>query len=503
MASQLDIIAERYVLEAEISRGGMAIVFQARDDVLARPVAVKVLHSHLSEDASFLERFRREALAAAGLSHPNIVAIYDTGTHPGGEGEPPLQYIVMEHCSGGTLDDLLSSQGPLPPERVVSIGVAICEALGYAHRENIIHRDVKPANVLLADDGLLKVADFGIAKAAFAEKELTTTGSILGTVTYLSPEQGQGLEPGPGSDLYALGVVLYELSVGRPPFVADSSIATALAHLKTPPPPLRSIKAGVPRPLEAVIMKALEKDPDARFSSAEAMRDALESSVGRTNSSLTTPIPVRSLPVRSPASARTKRVPRRRNVAWLVWVIVALVAIAGGAVLVSSLDQGGRPAPAPGTKKGRPAAGAGNQITVAAVSDFDPYGGDGEHPEEAPAAIDGDRTTSWTTQTYSSSLETLAKPGVGLVFDLGDEVEVSKVKVIGSAGMDLEIRAGDSCEGDDETRFDKLAAQSATSATSRFTFPPTSARCWLVWITALSQEGSGIGAIAEVEFLGG
>lgn len=499
MASQLDVIAERYVLEAEISRGGMATVFQARDDVLARPVAVKVLHSHLSEDASFLERFRREALAAAGLSHPNIVAIYDTGTHPGGEGEPPLQYIVMEHCSGGTLDDLLSSQGPLPPERVVSIGVAICEALGYAHRENIIHRDVKPANVLLADDGLLKVADFGIAKAAFVEKELTTTGSILGTVTYLSPEQGQGLEPGPPSDLYALGVVLYELSVGRPPFVADSPIATALAHLKTPPPPLRSIKAGVPRSLEAVIMKSLEKDPDARFSSAEAMRDALESSVGRANPSMTTPIPVRSLP----APVRTKRAPAGRNAGWLVWVIVALVAIVGGAVLVSTLDQGGSPAPAPGTKKNRPAAGAGKQIAVAAVSDFDPYGGDGEHPEEAPAAIDGNAATSWTTQTYSSSLEILGKPGVGLVFDLGDEVEVSEVKVIGSAGMDLEIRAGDSCEGNDETGFDKLAAQSATSATSRFTFPPTSARCWLVWITALSQEGSGIGAIAEVEFLGG
>ena len=269
-----DVLAERYELIATIARGGMATVWRAQDRILARPVAVKILHQHLAEDETFLERFRREALAAASLSHPHVVSIYDTGE----DGETPdsrCHYIVMEHCGGGTLASLLRAEGPFEPRRAVQVGSTICSALAYAHSKGIVHRDVKPANVLVGDDGLLKVGDFGIAKAATAKNDITTTGTIMGTVAYISPEYASDRELDTRSDIYSLGVVLYELVAGKPPFEEASSVATAMKHLNEPPPPLRTRRAGIPRALEAVVMKALEKNPDQRFASADEMQAAL------------------------------------------------------------------------------------------------------------------------------------------------------------------------------------------------------------------------------------
>ncbi|MGH2734347.1 MAG: protein kinase domain-containing protein, partial [Actinomycetota bacterium] len=287
MASELTTLAERYVLESLVARGGMAAVWKARDDVLARPVAVKILHPHLAEDEAFLERFRFEALAAARLAHPNIVAIYDTGTDGGPEDAGEQHFIVMEFCGGGSLADHLAERGPMEPDGIRAVGAAVCEALGYAHRIGVVHRDVKPANVLITGDGSLKVADFGIAKAAFAAGDITTTGSILGTVTYLSPEQLRGSEPDARSDLYALGVTLYELVTGRPPFVEETQMATAMKHLREQPAPSRSVRGGIPRSLDQVIMKALAKDADDRYQSAEEMRTALE---GRGSASAATAV---------------------------------------------------------------------------------------------------------------------------------------------------------------------------------------------------------------------
>lgn len=499
MSPQIETVAGRYLLESKISQGGMATVWRARDDVLARPVAIKILHPHLSEDHAFLERFRREALAAARLSHPNIVSIYDTGTEPGPEREPDLQYIVMEHCGGGTLADIRDEAGTVSPERVISIGRAICDALAFAHRQDIVHRDVKPANVLVADDGLLKVADFGIAKAAFVKGDITTTGSILGTVTYISPEQAQGNEPDHRSDLYGLGIVLYELLVGRPPFTGDTQIATAMKHLKEQPPPLRSIKAGVPRALDAVIMKALAKDPEERYPSADAMRNALEGAAGRSSGTI-----AMQRPVSSPPAASEPRSSTGGDTRWIIKVMVAIAAVVGLALLTSSLIDGDTdPSPrrSGNASRDNDAAGAAG-IEVEEVSDFDPYGGDGEHPDEAPLSIDGDPSTSWTTQTYSADLETLGKPGVGLVFDLGDDTDISAASITGSAGMDLEVRAGDSCEGD-ESSFEVVSTEDAFSGEADLSFESTSARCWLVWITRLSNDGGGQASIAEVEFRGG
>jgi serine/threonine-protein kinase len=498
MSPQIDTIAGRYLLESKVSQGGMATVWRARDDVLARPVAVKILHPHLSEDHAFLERFRREALAAARLSHPNIVSIYDTGTEPAADGAPDLQYIVMEHCGGGTLADMAGETGAASPDRVISIGRAICDALAYAHRQDIVHRDVKPANVLIADDGLLKVADFGIAKAAFVKGDITTTGSILGTVTYISPEQAQGNEPDQRSDLYGLGVVLYELLVGRPPFAGETQIATAMKHLKEQPPPLRSIKAGVPRALEGVIMKALAKDPNERYASADEMRVALEGAGGRSPGTIAI-----QRPLPSPGAESRARSSTAGDTRWIVKVILAVAAVVALAILTSSLvDEAADDSPPSGNGGRGNGGGAAALVEVQNVSDFDPYGGDGEHPEEAPLSIDGDASTSWTTQTYSADLATLGKPGVGLVFDLGEEPDISGATITGSAGMDLEVRAGDSCEGD-ESSFQIVSTLKGFSGEADLSFESTSARCWLVWITRLSEDGGGRAALAEVEFLGG
>src|SRR5688572_4602157 len=267
-----DTIAGRYVLEEPIARGGMATVWKARDEVLARFVALKILDRDLAQDPAFLERFRTEALAAARLAHPNIVQTYDTGEDEGGH-----HFIVMEYCPGGTLQDLVKREGALPPERAVALVAHICDAIAYAHRHEVVHRDIKPGNVLVGIDGSVKVGDFGIAKAAFASKDVTTTGKILGTVTYLSPEQARGEEPDGRSDIYSLGVVLFELLTGRPPFEAESPVATAMHHLKSEPPGPRAVKGNIPRALDAVVLRSLEKDPDARFSTADEMRRALES----------------------------------------------------------------------------------------------------------------------------------------------------------------------------------------------------------------------------------
>ena len=496
MPSELDSIAGRYVLEKRISQGGMATVWQARDDVLARPVAIKILHPHLSQDEGFLERFRREALAAARLTHPNIVSIYDTGTEETSDDEPDLQYIVMEHCSRGTLEDLLRTEGALSPERVASIGISICEALAYAHRHGIVHRDVKPGNVLIANDGSLKVADFGIAKAAFAKKDITTTGSILGTVTYLSPEQGRGEEPDHRSDLYGLGVVLYELAVGRPPFAGETQIATAMMHVKDPPPSLRSIRAGVPRPLEAVVMKALAKDPDSRFASAEEMARALGSQGG--SNGTTAAFPVGAGNSQRPATPAARP---SGDTGWIVRVIVALVVVVAAALALANLTDEDSEDPADRGGREQPAGGSAAPFEIAGVQDFDPHGGDGEHPEEAELAADGEPATSWTTQSYSASLELQGKPGVGLVFDLGEARTVEEVAVTGSDGITFEVRYADEVAAD-ESGFESAGEAKTGSGPTTVETGGAEGRYWLIWITVLSESGTGTASISEVEFRG-
>jgi eukaryotic-like serine/threonine-protein kinase len=259
------VFTNRYEIQREIAQGGMAEVYLARDQLLDRPVALKVLHAEYARDPSFVERFRREAQAAANLNHPNIVAIYDWGQDSG------TYFIVMEYVEGRSLRDLMRSEGPLEAERAADIAAEIAAALSFAHHNGVVHRDVKPGNVLITPTGTVKVTDFGIARAG-TSANLTQTGSVMGTATYFSPEQAQGLAVDGRSDVYSLGIVLYEMVTGLAPFTGDSPVAVAFKHVREEPIPPSVRNTAIPAPFEQIVLGALAKDPEHRYQSADELR---------------------------------------------------------------------------------------------------------------------------------------------------------------------------------------------------------------------------------------
>ncbi|HUQ40856.1 MAG TPA: Stk1 family PASTA domain-containing Ser/Thr kinase [Acidimicrobiales bacterium] len=313
MADGVKVFSGRYEMVRQVARGGMADVYLARDLLLDRPVALKVLFRELSIDPAFVERFRREAQAAANLTHPSIVAVYDWGEEDG------TYFIVMEYVDGRSLSTVLREDGALSPERAAAIGADVAGALAFAHRSGVVHRDVKPGNVLLDTVGHVKVADFGIARAINTEENLTQAGTVMGTATYFSPEQAQGHQVDQRSDVYSLGVVLYELVTGRPPFVGDNPVAIAYQHVRQDPVPPRDVNPAIPEPLEHIVLRAMAKDPAARYASADELRnDLLRFRQGRAVTA-TAPPPTMAVPTVAaapvaPATASTTAVPRTRAV---------------------------------------------------------------------------------------------------------------------------------------------------------------------------------------------
>ncbi len=336
----------RYRIVRRIGAGGMARVFLAEDVDLHRDVAIKVLHERFAEDEQFVERFSREARAAAGLNHPNIVAVYDRG-HADGS-----YYIAMEYLDGDTLKDVITKQGPVQPKRAIDIALQLLAALRFAHRRDVIHRDVKPQNVMVLRDGRVKVADFGIARAG--DSDMTEAGSIVGTAQYLSPEQARGQHVGPESDLYSVGVVLYEMLCGRVPFTGDSAVAIAMKHVQEPPIPPSRIEPSIPPELEAIVLRAMQKDATRRYHSADEMGldlDRVRKGLGV--SPATTVMAANEAyadtgrtmvapPVMSRPAAKAATAPPRRTWPWIV-VLALLAAVAGLAayVFLNLGDSGG------------------------------------------------------------------------------------------------------------------------------------------------------------------
>ena len=297
MASQ--VFTGRYQMVRQLARGGMAEVYLARDLLLDRPVALKVLFPEFSSDRSFVERFRREARAAANLNHPNIVSIFDWGEEDG------TYFIVMEFVDGRTLRDVIRRQGKLQATQAAEIAADIASGLHFAHLSGVCHRDVKPGNVMITDRQV-KITDFGIARAGDPGESLTQTGAVMGTATYFSPEQAQGQGVDARTDVYSLGVVLYEMVAGRPPFVGDSPVSIAYQHVREEPPPLSSHNPDVPPVFEAIVAKAMAKDRNDRYTTAEELRaDLLRFTQGRAVSAA--PLPPVGAPTTtvSPAAATT------------------------------------------------------------------------------------------------------------------------------------------------------------------------------------------------------
>ena len=265
-----ELIAGRYELEELVAEGGMSSVYRARDAVLERRVALKVLHEHFSRDAEYVERFRREARAIARLAHPNVVTVIDRGEWRG------RYFIVFEHVEGETLKSVVQADGPLPVRRALEVAHQIGRALAFAHELGIVHRDVKPQNVLVDPGGTAKVTDFGIARSLEADDALTESGTMLGTGHYISPEQASGERADEAGDQYSLGVVLYELLVGDVPYGGENLVSVAMRHVTEPVPSVRERRPEVSERVDAVVARALAKRPQDRFPSMDAMVAALE-----------------------------------------------------------------------------------------------------------------------------------------------------------------------------------------------------------------------------------
>jgi eukaryotic-like serine/threonine-protein kinase len=462
-----EVLADRYELEELVGTGGMSSVFRAHDRLLERKVALKILHQQYNEDEEYVERFRREARAVAALSHPNIVTVIDRGDHEG------RQFIVFEYVEGENLKRLIERRGPAPVTTALELGMQMARGLSFAHQQGLVHRDVKPQNILLNGDGRAKVTDFGIARSLDVQHGMTQTGTVLGTSDYIAPEQAQGQRVDEHTDVYSLGVVMYELLTSEVPFPGENFVAVAMRHINEPPPAIRDKRPDVPPRVEAAIQKAMAKRPEDRFQTMAEFCQELEACLAEVQAAGA------GTQIAAPAVSRRAR---RSGVSpWpLLLVLAALIAI-GAAVAYFALRDTS-PSSGSGATTGSTGGGA---VHLSGVTAYDPQGGDGEHDSAAKLATDASPDTYWETEHYRTA-PSLNKDGVGLVLDAGSSVQLHQLGFSTSTpGLTAEIRAGDSESGP----FDAVVGAKQTVSSDQATFHISEGehRYYVVWITRLGS----------------
>lgn len=510
----------RYEILETVGRGGMSTVYKAKDAVLGRFVAVKVLHPQFSQDHEFLTRFRREAQSAACLIHPNIVTVYDTGEEDG------THYIIMEYIEGQQVKELIRERGPLPVQTALDIAKQVGQALAYAHRREIVHRDIKPHNVMLSADGRVRVTDFGIAKAA-SHAGITQDGTVLGTVQYLSPEQARGELADAQSDIYSLGICLYEMLTGLQPFRGDNPVEVALKHVQQELPTTTRHGEPVDPQLERIVRTATAKERIDRYGSADQMvedlsallalpeRPAVGDDEERTRllravrKAKKTSQPVPTSAPRPPVSATGQEAERsamgpRPLLAWSVLVALVVIVVVLGYAAVKVVPPLVRRTTTP--QPAAPVQVKLEELKPVAAKDFDPEGNDGaENPDLAGNTIDVDAETSWHTDIYNTDAFGNLKQGVGIYFDLGKTEDVRRVRVAAlESGWDLVIKGSDTAPNDPAKWID-LTRRSDMPDKLTFNLARGKYRYIMLWITRLARNPSGDRYkvdIAEVLFYG-
>jgi len=461
----------------------MSTVYLAQDETLERSVAAKVLHAAISDQPDQLERFRREARAVARLNHPHVVTVIDAGEDDG------APYIVFEYVEGETLKDRIRRHGRLPVAEAVAYAIEIGRALECAHSHRLVHRDVKPQNVLIDPDGRAKVTDFGIARSLEAQG-LTAPGRVLGTTDYVSPEQALGHEVTEQSDIYSLGIVLYEMLTGEIPFQADTQVAVAMKHVREPLPDVQRRRPEISAALAAIVERATAKETRNRYATVGELVHDLEEVLaieaarsGQTTGEATTVL--RDLPGDT-ADFAPQRLRHPRRVLLLSVLLLAIVA-GGVAYLATSRTEKGAGSPVTPSSPGL----AGVQLAGNAATDYDPEGDGGESPDETQLAIDGNRTTAWDTERYLGGFEGSDKRGVGLYVDAENEVAARQLDLVTSTpGFRAAVYAANTVPGGIGA-WTKVSARTTVRQDEKIPLDTARRRFryYLVWITKLPESG--------------
>ncbi len=419
----------RYRLDARIGHGGMSTVYRAFDTVLEREVAIKLMHREIASDSDQLERFRREARAVAQLNHPHIVTVIDAGEWDSHDGEADVEmgtpYIVLEHVAGETLKDLIRREAPLQAPVALAYAIEIARALGAAHAQGIVHRDIKPQNVLLSGEGGAKITDFGIARS-LTEEGLTMDGRVLGTTDYVSPEQALGQDVSGQSDVYSLGVVIYEMLTGEVPFSGPSPVAVAMMHVREEVPDVQLARPHISAATAAVVERATAKELDRRYPDMASMILDMEEALaietarsGQVTGEVTAVLRTLDSPARRLLPWRLRHPAR-----WIVSLVLLAALVAVALIALAGHTHSGTGVP--------PDVHAGHGLVPVvlaqnAATSYNPFGTGPEHAEDVASVVDGDINTTWSTEHYIAG--SLGKPGLGISIDAAPGVAARAVEI--------------------------------------------------------------------------